>query len=151
MASRRKRSRTRSAANLAQREAARLESLTFFIDRQLGRYTVPNALRAAGGRVEVHDDHFKQDTPDTEWLAVVGERDWVVISKDENIRRNPLERAAYEAAKVRGFFVTATGASGAEIGELLVRCLHGMVRRSAGRPGPFLFMISRGGVFKKLF
>lgn len=151
MASRRKRSRTRSAANLAQRDAARLASLTFFTDRQLGRYTVPDALRAAGARVEVHDQHFDQDTPDEAWLRAVGERDWVVISKDENIRRNPLERTAYEEAKVRGFILTATEASGAEIGELLSRCLYGMVRRSAGRPGPFLYTISRDGVFKKLF
>ena len=41
----------------------------------------------------------------------MGKRGWVVISKDQNIRRNPLELAAYEAAKVRGFFVTAAGAS----------------------------------------
>jgi len=33
---------------------------------------------------------------------------------------------------------------------LLVRCLPGMVRRVAGRPGPLLFTISRGGVFAKL-
>jgi len=38
-----------------------------------------------------------------------------------------------------------------ELGELLVRCLPGMVRRATGRPGPLLFTISRGGVFSKLF
>ena len=150
MASRPKRSKTRSAANPAQRDLARLASLTFFVDRQLGRYTVPNALRAAGARVEIHDDHFAQSTPDIDWLAVVGARGWVAITKDQNIRRNPLERAAYEKAKVRGFVVTATGANGTEIAELLVRCLPRMVRRAAGRPGPFLFAISRGGVFTKL-
>ena len=150
MASRPKRSRTRSAANPAQRDLARLASLTFFVDRQLGRYTVPDALRAADAKVEAHDAHFPQNTPDVDWLTIVGARGWVAITKDQNIRRNPLERAAYEKAKVRGFVVTATGASGTEIAGLLVRCLPGMVRRSAGRPGPFLFTISRGGIFTKL-
>ena len=121
MASRPRRLRTCSAANLAQRDLARLASLTFFVDRQLGRYTVPNALRAAGARVEVHDDYFAQKTPDIEWLVAVGERGWVAITKDQNIRRNPLERAAYERARVRGFFVTAIGATGTENAELLVR------------------------------
>ena len=112
---------------------------------------MPEALRAAGAQVEAHDDHFAQNTTDVEWLAQVGKWGWVVISKDQNIRRNPLELAAYEAAKVRGFFVTAAGASGPENAALLARCLPGMVRRSAGRRGPFLFTISRSGVFTKLF
>ena len=37
-----------SAANAAQREAKRLASLTFFLDHQIGRYVVADALRAAG-------------------------------------------------------------------------------------------------------
>jgi hypothetical protein len=73
-----------------------------------------------------------------------------VISKDENIRRNPLERQAYADAKVRGFVITGKDLGGPELAELLVRALPGMVRRSAGRRGPFLFTISAAGVFKKL-
>lgn len=104
MASHRKRSRTRSGASVAQRDAERLRSLTFFLDRQLGRYTVADALRTAGAQVKIQDDHFAQNTADSVWLAAVGANDWVVISKDENIRRNPLERQAYadsESARVR--------------------------------------------------
>jgi hypothetical protein len=33
----------------------------FFVDRSLGKHVVPGALRAAGARVEVHDDHFPQN------------------------------------------------------------------------------------------
>jgi len=65
---------------------------------------VPEALRVAGAKVEAHDDDFAQNTTDVEWLAQAGKRGWVVISKDQNIRRNPLELSAYEAAKVRGVF-----------------------------------------------
>ncbi|OGA14161.1 MAG: hypothetical protein A3H32_17970 [Betaproteobacteria bacterium RIFCSPLOWO2_02_FULL_63_19] len=39
-----------SAANAAQREAKRLVSLTFFLDHQIGRYVVADALRAERGR-----------------------------------------------------------------------------------------------------
>lgn len=42
-----------SAANFERREAERLRSLTFFLDYQIGRYTVAEALRAAGANVEV--------------------------------------------------------------------------------------------------
>ena len=68
----------------------------------------------------------------------------------QNIRRNPVERAAYEAARLRGFVATGKDMSGKELGELLVRCLPGVVRRVAGRPGPLLFTISRTGIFAKL-
>lgn len=150
MASRRKRSRTRSAANPARRDVERLASLTFFLDYQIGRYIVADALRTVGARVEVHIDHFAQAATDTEWIPEVGARNWVLITKDQNIRRNPLERAAYEAAKLRGFVVTADELSGPGLAQLLVRCLPGIARRAAGRPGPLLFTISAGGVFSKL-
>ena len=140
-----------SAANAAQREAERLASLTFFLDYQIGRYAVAEALRAAGARVEVHIDHFHQAAPDVEWIPEVGRHHWVLITKDKNIRRNPLERAAYENARLRGFVLTGADMGGKEMADLLVTCLPGMVRRAAGRPGPLLFAISRAGIFTKLF
>ena len=139
-----------SAASAAQREAERLASLVFFLDHQIGRYVVAEALRAAGAQVQVHLDHFPGDKPDPEWIPEVGHRGWVLITKDQNIRRNPLERAAYEAAKLRGFIVTGKDMGGKELAELLVRSLPGMVRRVADRNGPLLFTISRGGTFTKL-
>lgn len=139
-----------SGASAAQREIARLASLTFFLDHQIGRYQVAAALRAAGAKVEVHLDHFPGDMPDVDWIPEVARRDWVLITKDQNIRRNPLERFAYEAAKLRGFVSTGKDMNAGELGELLVRCLPGMARRTAGRRGPLLFTISRGGVFTKL-
>lgn len=140
-----------SAANfLSRRDAGRLASLTFFLDYQIGRYTVAEALRAAGARVEVHIDHFNQTAPDTEWIPEVGRRGWVLITRDKNIRRNPLERAAYEKAKLRGFVLTGEDMGGKEMADLLVTRLAGMVRRTACRPGPLLFTISRSGSFAKL-
>ncbi|MBI4193574.1 MAG: hypothetical protein HY526_00700 [Betaproteobacteria bacterium] len=150
MASRRRPSKTPSDASPARRDAGRIGSLTFFLDYQIGRYVVAEALRAAGAHVEVHIDHFPQATPDTEWIPEIGRRGWVLITKDQNIRRNPLERAAYEAAKLCGFVVTGKDMGGPELAELLVRCLPGMARRVAGRSGPLLFTISRRGVFTKL-
>jgi hypothetical protein len=139
-----------SAANFERREAERLRSLTFFLDYQIGRYTVAEALRAAGANVEVHIEHFEQSAPDVEWIPEVARRDWVLITKDENIRRNPLERSAYEQSKSRGFVVTGKDMNGNDLAALLVRCLPGMARRVAGRPGPLLFTLTRQGTFSKL-
>jgi len=66
---------------------------TFFTDRDLGKQ-FPHILRDAGLKVERHGDHFAHDAPDAEWLAAVGERQWVVITHDWRIRYKPNELRA---------------------------------------------------------
>src|ERR1051325_4441885 len=105
-----------SGASAASRDAARPASLTFLRDHQIGRFQVAAALRAIGARVEVHLDHFAGNTPDAQWIPEIGRRDWVLITKDQDIRRNPLERAAYESAKLRGFIVTGKDMTGEQLG-----------------------------------
>ncbi len=139
-----------SGASVAQRDAERFSSLTFFLDHQIGRYQVAAILRASGAKVEVHLDHFAGDAPDIEWIPEVARRNWVLITKDQHIRRNPLEREAYRAAKLRGFVATGKDMNAQELGDLLVRCLPGMVRRTAGKLGPSLYAISRGGTFARV-
>lgn len=68
-------------------------SRTYFTDRDLGKQ-FPARLRTAGLQVGPFFDHFAERTPDTEWLAVVGGRQWVVITHDERIRYKANELAA---------------------------------------------------------
>jgi hypothetical protein len=51
-------------------------------------------LRAAGLKIEVHDDHFRQDAVDPEWLTTVGEKNWIVVTRDERIRYRVAEKQA---------------------------------------------------------
>src|SRR5262249_51331803 len=67
----------------------------------LGRFAVPTALRAAGAIVEAHADHFAQDASDDEWLAAVGTRGWIVITKDTAIRHRGTELLANQDALSR--------------------------------------------------
>jgi uncharacterized protein with PIN domain len=103
----------RSAANLASRK--RPKELIFFLDRQLGRYKMAAVLRAAGLHVEIHDDHFRQDALDPEWLTAVSERNWIVVTRDERIRYRVAEKQAIRRAKVRAFVLVAQGDLRAEI------------------------------------
>ena len=66
-------------------------------------------LRAADLKVEVHDDHFRQDALDPEWLTAVGEKNWIVVTRDERIRYNVAEKQAMRRAKVRAFVLGAQG------------------------------------------
>ena len=72
-------------------------------------------LRRAGLSVEVHDDHFQQDALDPEWLSAVGERNWIVVTRDERIRYNVAEKQAIRRAKVRAFVLAAQGNLRAEM------------------------------------
>lgn len=103
-------------------------------------------------RVEVHDDHFAPDARDEEWLSVAGQHDWVVLTKDERIRRRPLERDALLAARVRAFVLTARRLSGPEMARAFVRArgaVEDLVRRRRGRA--FIASVTRHGRVRLLF
>src|SRR5260221_3638060 len=99
------RSKKQSALNLPSLP----EPLVFFIDRSLGRRVIPNALRDAGARVEVHDDHFSQDAQDQVWLDEAGKRCCVVLTKDKHLRYRAVETNGLMSAKVRAFVLTTRG------------------------------------------
>ena len=88
------------------------DETVFFIDRSLGIDPIGTELVKAGLVVEIHDDHFARDEEDRVWLRAVGERGWVVLTKDQRLRYRPLEIAALRASKARVFVLTA-GISGA--------------------------------------
>jgi PIN like domain len=75
-----------------------VEQPEFFIDRSLGRRAVPDALRVHGLIVhtmaDVYGEQVGQGLRDETWLRDVGERGWVVLMKDDAIRRRPAEREA---------------------------------------------------------
>ena len=70
----------------------------FFIDRSLGRKHLAAALRECGLTVHtmasVYGEEEAQKLPDDVWLADAGKRDWIVLLKDDAIRRRPAERDA---------------------------------------------------------
>jgi hypothetical protein len=68
-------------------------SPVFFTDRDLGK-KFPQILREAGLTVERHADHFAADTPDEQWLEVIGRHRWIAITHDGRIRYKPNELAA---------------------------------------------------------
>jgi hypothetical protein len=72
--------------------------------------------------VEIHDDHFARDEEDRIWLRKVGERGWVVLTKDQRLRYRPLEIAALRASNAR-VFVAAGNLRGSEIASVFVKAL----------------------------
>lgn len=121
------------------------DGTVFFIDRSLGVERIRTELINAGFVVEIHDDHFARDEDDRVWLRMVGERGWVVLTKDQRLRYRPLEVAALRASNARVFVLTAGNLRGIEIAAVFITALPRICRILDLRPGPFLARISKSG------
>jgi len=111
----------------------------------LGRKKVPQALRAAGVEIRVHDELFPQATEDVAWLREAGTHGWVVVTRDDRIKSNQLEKQAVIAARLRFFSITSSSLTGDEAAALIVSALEKMSRlcRNHSTSG-FIAKISRG-------
>jgi predicted nuclease of predicted toxin-antitoxin system len=114
--------------------------ITFFTDWCIGK-TVPEALRSAGARVEVHGDHFAPETPDIEWLREVSQRGWAVLTKDKAISKNQLELMAIAEARAKVFMFASGNLSRAEMSLICVNAVEQMEKFAIGNPAPFIAKI----------
>jgi predicted nuclease of predicted toxin-antitoxin system len=112
----------------------------FFIDWCLGK-TVAHALVKAGALIEHHGNHFNQDAPDIEWLTEVGDRGWVVLTKDKAIGSNALELKAIAAANVRVFCLASGNLTRQQMADLFVDVLEKLTKFTQGNQAPFIAKI----------
>ena len=117
----------------------------------MGRAIVAEALRAAGAEVEIHVDHFRDDFPDEDWLPVVGQRGWIVLTKDRHIRSNQVEIAALLASGAASFVLTAANLTGPAMAEAFVRARPDMRRFLQKFPPPFVATVSSAGKVTMLY
>ena len=121
------------------------DQTVFFIDRSLGIDPIRTELIKAGLAVEIHDDHFARDEEDRVWLQAVGERGWVVLTKDQRLQYRPLEIAALRASKARVFVLTAGNLRGIEIAAVFLTALPRIFKVLHWAPGPFVARVSQSG------
>lgn len=119
----------------------------FFVDRSLGRHLLPDALQQAGltahTLASVYGEDEAQKTKDEVWLQVAGEREWVVLTKDDAIRRRPVELAAVEEHSVKMFCLTNANLRGEQQRERFLTNIHRIIQRSR-KKGPWIC-----GVYEK--
>jgi hypothetical protein len=128
------------------------DPIVFFIDRCLGKHPIIEQLRATGAVVKGHDDHFPQNAQDVEWIPEVGRREWVILTKDARIARNPLERRAVAYARIRMFTLVAKKLSGAETAIAFQLAMPAMIQLIHRHPPPFIAKVyptGRVSVWKK--
>lgn len=118
---------------------------TLFLDECLGARLIPQRLRDEGIQVEVLVDHFAAGTADDVWLPVVGQRGWVVVTKDAEIRRRTNEMAALRSAGVAAFILRGKNMTGQDMAEAIAKG-HPRIRKLLRKfEPPFLATISPSG------
>ena len=120
-----------------------------FIDRSIPR-GVAEAVRRMREDVIWLEDEFRHDVPDEEWLAVAGQRGWLVITHDRRIRTRPGERQVIMENGVGCFIMTyRQDLKKEEIVALISATLEEMERRFETTPRPFIYTVSKSGEFRE--
>lgn len=122
--------------------------MRFFFDRSVGK-SIPRAFALLALDTIAHDDHFDQTTPDDTWLATAGEQGWIVITKDDRIRRNMAERAALVGHNVGCFVLSQRNATRWQMAQTLMRAWDTIEQIAATEPRPFLYAIHPDGSVSK--
>lgn len=122
----------------------------FFIDRSLGRTHVAGVFREAGLGVllmaELYPDGEDQIVSDDRWIAEVGSRGLVALTKDAAIAR--AHPAALRESGLRVFALSNANLTGPQMAERFRLHVHRIVRR-AGHPGPFIDVVYASSVERR--
>ena len=145
MAARRRKSKKPSGVNSRPPD----DRPVLFIDRNLRRHVLADKLREAGIPCEVHDDHLPQDATDQTWLQFIGEKGWIAIGRDKNIRYRGPEKAALIQAKACLIVVRAKNTTGPDIADLIIRHINRIYRFTSKHTAPFIAGITRDGKITK--
>lgn len=103
-------------------------------------------VRYAGGA-----DAPAEGLDDDEWLPLVGAKDWIVIHRDNRIRKRPRERQALLGSGARTFCLTHAGNYNRwETMRLLVHRWPDIEQMATNESGPYICSVTWNGV-RKLF
>lgn len=125
-----------------------LPDVRFFIDADL--LGVGKALARVRKDV-VHPGHprcpqIRTDTPDSEWLPLVGESGWIAISRNKRIRYNPVENRLLRRHGVRAIFLTGRSEMTSWDRLVLIVRHWDAIEASLDEPGPWVKALTRNGL-----
>lgn len=86
---------------------------------------------------------FKHNTEDTVWLEVVGEKKWIVLTRDAMIGRRALELDALFLARARVFVVISKEFTDEESANVIIAALPKILAMVAEHRNPFIAKIHR--------
>ena len=113
---------------------------------------MPKALRVVRAPVAIKgfgDVGFDGETPDDEWLAEVGSKNWAVITQDRKFHKNEVEIAAVKAHSVRCFYLHGGSESSWATLRSLVIAFPRIVKIAGSERPPFIYHIQEGRLWRQ--
>ena len=93
----------------------------------------------------IYEEEAGQQIADVRWLADAGHNDWIVLMKDDAIRRRPAERDALTEARVRAFCLTNAQLRAEQQTARFVENRH-RILQAARKPGPYIYGVYERGI-----
>lgn len=105
-------------------------------------------MRGLGLTVEIQTSHFPDDADDVDILALCGVKVWVYVAQDFEVRRNPAELAALQAAGVHAIFLHGRQQRAEYAIANLKAALRRILRIFEDAEGPVHLAVMAGGRIK---
>ncbi|MCB2204812.1 DUF5615 family PIN-like protein [bacterium] len=115
-----------------------------FVDNNLSS-KLAAGMKGFGEDVVHLKEIFPDDTPDADWLPYVGQNDMILVTRDNKIRWNPSEIAAFKAHNVGAFFLSGKKRTACELIQQLVRNYPRMKELAGKTRRPFMFRVPPNG------
>lgn len=109
----------------------------------MGGKAIRDALRNAFLQVQTHSTWFRHNTPDEEWLPIVGEKKWVVLMRDKRIGHRLLELNALLSSNVKAFVLVTDEMSEQEGAKIIVKALPKIFDMIEQNDFPFISKIHK--------
>jgi len=116
-----------------------------FIDRCAWSRRLDDALKQAKIPFVAHRERFAPACPDTEWLTVAGREGWIVLTRDQAIRRKTNELQAFRDAKVIVFALASGNATAEDTASLVVELYPRILRKACDTEAPAMFSVTLAG------
>ena len=120
---------------------------TYYFDVCVGR-RLPEALVMLRPPVEIKwhlGEKFDQAMPDDEWLAFVGEQNWVVISQDQRFHRNEASMLAIKQHNISCFYLGGANDTCWKTAKFLLAQWDKIARIVTSETPPYIYNIKRNG------
>ena len=117
-----------------------------FFDRDVGT-TFPRALRelTVPTPIEFHQEHFASDSPDDEWMAEIGRKNWIVVGHDRRHHREKAELDAINLYSIGCFYLWGANAVKWQKMRCFLRAYERILERAQNAQKPFVFRVTEPG------
>ena len=115
-----------------------------FFDENLSK-NLALGLRGFGEDAIHLTEVFTSGTPDEEWLPYVGNKGYILFTKDQRIRRRPLEKALIMEYKVGAFYLMGKTMSRWNYIRQIVRAWDKIEKLVEKEYPPFAYQVSLHG------